>query len=231
MSDSTILVVDDEKRMRKLVKDFLVKQNFHVLEAADGEEAIDIFLENKGIELVILDVMMPRMDGWDTCREIRQYSQVPIIMLTARGEEHDELKGFELGVDEYIAKPFSPKILVARVMALLRRTNLASEETLEYGAIVLNRAAHEVTIHGENIELSFKEFELLSYFMENKDIALSREKILNHVWDYDYFGDARTIDTHVKKLRSKMGDCGNYIKTIWGMGYKFEVNEDTERQN
>lgn len=231
MSENTILVVDDEKRMRKLVKDFLVKQDFRVLEAADGEEAVDIFMENKDIALIILDVMMPRMDGWDTCREIRQYSQVPIIMLTARGEEHDELRGFELGVDEYISKPFSPKILVARVMALLRRSNLAGEETLEYGEIVLNRAAHEVSIHGKTIELSFKEFELLAYFMENKDIALSREKILNHVWDYDYFGDARTIDTHVKKLRSKMGDCGKYIKTIWGMGYKFEVNEDTERQN
>ena len=194
-----------------------------MLEAADGEEAIDIFLENKDIVLVILDVMMPKMDGWQTCREIRQYSKVPIIMLTARGEETDELRGFELGVDEYIAKPFSPKILVARVQALLRRVNAASEETMEYGGIVLNRSAHEVLIDGEKIDLSFKEFELLTYFMENKDIALSRERILNHVWDYDYFGDARTIDTHVKKLRSKMGEKGSYIKTIWGMGYKFEV--------
>ncbi len=223
MTENTILVVDDEQRMRKLVKDFLTKQNFKVLEAADGEEAVDIFLENRDIALVILDVMMPKMDGWETCREIRQYSKVPIIMLTARGAENDELKGFELGVDEYIAKPFSPKILVARVQALLRRTNSATEDNLEYGGIVLNRAAHEVTIDGERVELSFKEFELLTYFMENKDIALSRERILNHVWDYDYFGDARTIDTHVKKLRSKMGDKGQYIKTIWGMGYKFEV--------
>ncbi len=223
MAGNTILVVDDEQRMRKLVKDFLVKQDFKVLEAADGEEAIDIFLENKEIVLVILDVMMPKMDGWQTCREIRQYSKVPIIMLTARGAETDELRGFELGVDEYIAKPFSPKILVARVQALLRRTNAASEENLEYGGIVLNRSAHEVLIDGERIDLSFKEFELLTYFMENKDIALSRERILNHVWDYDYFGDARTIDTHVKKLRSKMGKYGEYIKTIWGMGYKFEV--------
>lgn len=223
MTGNTILVVDDEQRMRKLVKDFLVKQDFKVLEAADGEEAIDIFLENKDIVLVILDVMMPKMDGWQTCREIRQYSKVPIIMLTARGEETDELRGFELGVDEYIAKPFSPKILVARVQALLRRANAASEETMEYGGIVLNRSAHEVLIDGEKIDLSFKEFELLTYFMENKDIALSRERILNHVWDYDYFGDARTIDTHVKKLRSKMGEKGSYIKTIWGMGYKFEV--------
>lgn len=223
MADNTILVVDDEQRMRKLVKDFLVKQNFNVIEASNGEEAIDIFFENKEISLVILDVMMPKMDGWETCREIRQYSQVPIIMLTARGSENDELLGFELGVDEYIAKPFSPKILVARVQALLRRTGFANEENLEYGGIVLNRAAHEVTIDGKKIDLSFKEFELLTYFMENKDIALSRERILNQVWDYDYFGDARTIDTHVKKLRSKMGDKGKYIKTIWGMGYKFEV--------
>ncbi|MCI8791257.1 MAG: response regulator transcription factor [Eubacterium sp.] len=223
MAENTILVVDDEQRMRKLVRDFLTKQDFTVLEAADGEEAVDIFLENKDIILVILDVMMPKMDGWQTCREIRQYSKVPIIMLTARGDERDELRGFELGVDEYIAKPFSPKILVARVQALLRRSNASSEENLEYGGIVLNRTAHEVLIDGEKIDLSFKEFELLSYFMENKDIALSREKILNHVWDYDYFGDARTIDTHVKKLRSKMGKYGSYIKTIWGMGYKFEV--------
>ena len=190
--ENTILVVDDELRMRKLVRDFLVKQNFKVLEAADGEEAVDVFLANKDISLVILDVMMPKMDGWETCREIRQYSKVPIIMLTARGEENDELRGFELGVDEYISKPFSPKILVARVQAILRRSNASTEETLEYNGIVLNRSAHEVTIDGKRIDLSFKEFELLSYFMENKDIALSRERILNHVWDYDYFGDART---------------------------------------
>ena len=221
--ENTILVVDDELRMRKLVRDFLVKQNFKVLEAADGEEAVDVFLANKDISLVILDVMMPKMDGWETCREIRQYSKVPIIMLTARGEENDELRGVELGVDEYISKPFSPKILVARVQAILRRSNASTEETLEYNGIVLNRSAHEVTIDGKRIDLSFKEFELLSYFMENKDIALSRERILNHVWDYDYFGDARTIDTHVKKLRSKMGEKGSCIKTIWGMGYKFEV--------
>lgn len=223
MAEHTILVVDDEQRMRKLVKDFLVKQNFKVIEAADGEQAVDIFLETKEIDLVILDVMMPKMDGWETCREIRQYSKVPIIMLTARGAENDELRGFELGVDEYISKPFSPKILVARVQALFRRTNMLNEENLEYGGIILNRTAHEVVIDGEKVDLSFKEFELLSYFMENKDIALSRERILNHVWDYDYFGDARTIDTHVKKLRSKMGEKGKYIKTIWGMGYKFEV--------
>ena len=223
MAENTILIVDDEQRMRKLVKDFLTKQDFTVLEAADGEEAVDLFFEKKDIDLVILDVMMPKMDGWETCREIRQYSQVPIIMLTARGSENDELRGFDLGVDEYIGKPFSPKILVARVQALLRRTNSMSEENLEYGGIVLNRSAHEVRIDGKRIDLSFKEFELLTYFIENKDIALSRERILNHVWDYDYFGDARTIDTHVKKLRSKMGDKGKFIKTIWGMGYKFEV--------
>lgn len=223
MDSIKILVVDDESRMRKLVKDFLSKKGYIVLEAGDGEEAVDIFMNNKDIGLIILDVMMPKMDGWETCREIRQYSKVPIIMLTARGEENDELRGFELGVDEYISKPFSPKILVARVQAILRRSNASTEETLEYNGIVLNRSAHEVTIDGKRIDLSFKEFELLSYFMENKDIALSRERILNHVWDYDYFGDARTIDTHVKKLRSKMGEKGSCIKTIWGMGYKFEV--------
>ena len=192
--EQKILVVDDEQRMRKLVKDFLVRENFTVLEAADGEEAVDVFLAEKDIDLIILDVMMPKMDGWQVCREIRQYSKVPIIMLTARGAENDELRGFELGVDEYISKPFSPKILVARVQAILRRANASSEDVLEYGGIELNRSAHEVVIDGEKIDLSFKEFELLAYFMENKDIALSRERILNHVWDYDYFGDARTID-------------------------------------
>ena len=226
MAEYTVLVVDDEQRMRKLVKDFLIKQDFTVLEAADGEEAVDIFMENKNIDLIVLDVMMPKMDGWQTCREIRQYSTVPIIMLTARGAENDELRGFELGVDEYISKPFSPKILVARIQALLRRANGNQDDNLIYGGIVLNKTGHEVLIDGKRIDLSFKEFELLNYFMENKDIALSREKILNHVWDYDYFGDARTIDTHVKKLRSKMGEYGSYIKTIWGMGYKFEVEEE-----
>ncbi|MBQ4463976.1 MAG: response regulator transcription factor [Eubacterium sp.] len=225
MDGNTILVVDDESRMRKLVKDFLVKQDFKVLEAGDGEEAVDIFLQNKDIVLVILDVMMPKMDGWETCKEIRQYSKVPIIMLTARGSEMDELRGFELGVDEYISKPFSPKILVARVQALLRRAGAGGDEVVKLGEIEMDNAAHEVKISGKLVELSFKEYELLSYFMENKGLALSREKILNHVWDYDYFGDARTIDTHVKKLRSKMGECGSYIKTIWGMGYKFEVPE------
>ena len=219
-----VLVVDDESRMRKLVRDFLVKKEFDVIEAEDGEKAIDIFFDNKDIALIILDVMMPRMDGWQVCREIRAYSKVPIIMLTARGDERGGLLGFGLGVDEYISKPFSPKILVARVEAILRRTSgLAAEDILRAGAIEVNKAAHEVLIDGKSVDLSFKEFELLTYFMENQGIALSREKILNSVWNYDYFGDARTIDTHVKKLRSKLGDKGDYIKTIWGMGYKFEV--------
>ncbi len=219
-----ILVVDDEARMRKLVKDFLVKSNYDVIEAEDGSQALDIFFEQKDIALIILDVMMPKMDGWEVCREVRQYSKVPIIMLTAKSDERDELQGFQLGVDEYISKPFSPKILVARVEAILRRTNqLDEEEILEAGGIVLNKSAHSVTIDGKDVELSYKEFELLTYFLENRGIALSREKILNNVWNYDYFGDARTIDTHVKKLRSKMGEKGDLIKTIWGMGYKFEV--------
>lgn len=216
-----ILVADDESRMRKLVKDFLIKSNFEVLEAEDGSQALDLFYATKDIALIILDVMMPKMDGFEVCREIRQTSQVPIIMLTAKGDERDELQGFQLGVDEYITKPFSPKILVARVEAVLRRTNQAEEtELLEYGGIVVDKTAHSVTIDGKPVDLSFKEFELLTCFMENKGIALSREKILNHVWNYDYFGDARTIDTHVKKLRSKLGDKGDLIKTIWGVGYK-----------
>ncbi len=218
-----ILVVDDEARMRKLVRDFLVRNGYEVVEAEDGSQALDIFFEQKDIALVILDVMMPKMDGFTACKEIREYSQVPVIMLTAKGEERDELQGFQLGVDEYISKPFSPKILVARVEAILRRVrHLDTEDNLEAGGIVIDKTAHSVTIDGISIELSYKEFELLSYFLENKGIALSREKILNNVWDYDYFGDARTIDTHVKKLRSKMGPKGDLIKTIWGMGYKFE---------
>ena len=226
MNKLKILVVDDESRMRKLVRDFLEKQNFAVLEAGDGSEALDIFFDNQDIALIILDVMMPKMDGWQVCREVRGYSEVPIIMLTARSDERDELQGFELGVDEYISKPFSPKILVARVEAILRRTNqVTDDETIEYGGITIDKAAHVVSIDGNPIDLSYKEFELLTYFMENKGIALSREKILNSVWNYDYFGDARTIDTHVKKLRSKLGAKGEYIKTIWGMGYKFEVDQ------
>lgn len=224
MEKLKILVVDDESRMRKLVRDFLNKSGYEVLEAGDGEAAVDLFLTEKEISLIILDVMMPKMDGWQVCREIRQYSKVPIIMLTAKSDERDELLGFELGVDEYISKPFSPKILVARVEAILRRTgHIDSDEKLEAGGILIDKAAHQATLDGVPIELSYKEFELLTYFLENQGIALSREKILNHVWNYDYFGDARTIDTHVKKLRSKMGEKGEYIKTIWGMGYKFEV--------
>ncbi|MDE7418550.1 MAG: response regulator transcription factor [Lachnospiraceae bacterium] len=224
MNRLKILVVDDESRMRKLVKDFLVKQNYEVLEAGDGSEALDIFFDNQDIALIILDVMMPKMDGWQVCREVRSSSKVPIIMLTARTDERDELQGFHLGVDEYIAKPFSPKILVARVEAILRRTNqITEDEVLSYGGISIDQAAHVVMIDGKTIDLSFKEFELLTYFMENKGIALSREKILNSVWNYDYFGDARTIDTHVKKLRSKLGEKGDLIKTVWGMGYKLEI--------
>ena len=219
-----ILVTDDEARMRKLVKDFLNKEGYEVIEAADGNEALDRFYEDNGKSLIILDVMMPGPDGYEVCKEIRSQSDVPIIMLTAKGEERDELQGFNTGADEYISKPFSPKILVARVNALLRRSNkLETDERIEAGGIVLDKTAHTVTIDGAAVELSFKEFELLTYFMENQSVALSREKILNNVWNYDYFGDARTIDTHVKKLRSKIGEKGDYIKTIWGMGYKFEV--------
>lgn len=227
MDKPKILVVDDESRMRKLVRDFLVKSDFEVMEAGNGEEAIDIFFDEKEdhkISLVILDVMMPKMNGWEVCREIRQFSKVPIIMLTAKGDENDELQGFDLGVDEYITKPFSPKILVARVEAILRRANILNKgEVIDAGGIEIDIAAHQVKIDDEPIDLSYKEFELLNYFVTNQGVALSREKILNNVWNYDYFGDARTIDTHVKKLRSKLGEKGNYIKTIWGMGYKFEV--------
>ena len=226
MEKIKILVVDDESRMRKLIRDFLEREGYQILEASDGVEALDIFYAEKNIDLILLDVMMPRMDGWQVCKEVREYSKVPIMMLTARAEEQSELKGFELGVDEYVTKPFSPKILVARVGALLKRVKQVTQDaSMNAGGIVIDKAAHMVTIDGESIDLSVKEFELLSYFVENQKIALSREKILNNVWNYDYFGDARTIDTHVKKLRSKMGEKGNYIKTIWGMGYKFEVEE------
>ena len=226
MEKMKILVVDDESRMRKLVKDFLTRAGYQVLEAGDGMEAMDLFYEDKDIALIILDVMMPKMDGWQVCREVREHSKVPIIMLTARSEERDELQGFELGVDESISKPFSPKILVARVGAILRRINGTDmSDILDAGGIKIDKAAHSVMIDDKPIDLSYKEFELLTYFVENQGIALSREKILNNVWNYDYFGDARTIDTHVKKLRSKLGDKGEYIKTIWGMGYKFEVEK------
>lgn len=225
MDKIKILVVDDESRMRKLVRDFLVRQDYEVLEAGDGEAALDIFYKIKGIALVILDVMMPKMNGWEVCQEIRQTSNVPIIMLTAKATESDELNGFGLGADEYISKPFSPKILVARVEALLRRANKIGEAAAvrEMGGIIMDKSAHSVVVDGKNIDLSVKEFELLDYFMENAEIALSREKILNSVWNYDYFGDARTIDTHVKKLRNKLGSKGECIKTVWGMGYKFSI--------
>ena len=227
MEQLKILVVDDETRMRKLVSDFLKKNGYQVIEAADGSEALDIFFEQQDIALIILDVMMPKMDGWQVCKELRAYSKVPIIMLTAKSEERDELLGFELGVDEYITKPFSPKILVARVEAILRRVGAgASDDILEAGGIVVDRSAHSVTIDGEPVDLSYKEFELLVFFMENIGMALSREKILNSVWNYDYYGDARTIDTHVKKLRSKMGPKGDLIKTIWGLGYKLSVDSE-----
>lgn len=219
-----ILVVDDESRMRKLVRDFLQRDGYDVAEAEDGEKAIDIFCQDKNIDLIILDVMMPKMDGWQTCREIRKLSKVPIVMLTAKSEERDELLGFELGVDEYISKPFSPKILTARVDAILRRCAGDDDEVINIAGIEVDKPAHIVKVDGQVVELSFKEFELLTYFMENKGIALSREKILNNVWNYDYYGDARTIDTHVKKLRSKLGKCGDAIKTVWGMGYKFDDN-------
>ena len=225
MNKKRILVVDDEARMRKLVKDFLVKNNMDVVEAADGQEAITIFFQEKNFDLVILDVMMPKMDGWEVLKTIREYSQVPVIMLTAKGEEQDEMQGFAAGADDYVTKPFSPKLLVARIEAILRRNSSATSEVMHAGKIELDKSAHSVRVDGKEIDLSYKEFELLAYFIENQGIALSREKILNHVWNYDYFGDARTIDTHVKKLRSKLGDCQNYIHTIWGMGYKFEVEE------
>ena len=224
MDSVKVLMVDDEARMRKLVKDFLAIKGYRVIEAEDGEQAVDIFFKEKDIGLVILDVMMPKMDGWEVCRTLRRYSQVPIIMLTARSEERDELLGVELGVDEYISKPFSPKILVARIEAILRRGNAGTGEILEAAGIRVDKDAHEASVDGQPVDLSNKEFELLIYFMENQGMALSREKILNNVWNYDYFGDARTIDTHVKKLRSKLGEKGEFIKTIWGMGYKFEVN-------
>lgn len=227
MKNFKILVIDDESRMRKLVRDFLIKKNYEVLEASNGEEAMEIFYNDKEIDLLILDIMMPKMDGWQVCREVRKNSKVPIIMLTAKSDERDELLGFELGVDEYITKPFSPKILVARVEAILRRTYAEIDDgVVDLGDIRMDKNAHEVFIEGKVIDLSYKEFELLSYFIDNQGIALSRERILNNVWNYDYFGDARTIDTHVKKLRNKMGNQGKYIKTIWGMGYKFEVSKE-----
>ena len=222
MPNVKILVVDDKERMRKLIGDFLKVRGYEVTEAGDGEEAVEKFFADKSISLILLDVMMPKMNGWDVLKTIRKVSKVPIIMLTARGEEQDELQGFKLGVDEYISKPFSPKILTARVEAILRRAHVSDGDIVICGGVELDRSAHTVRANGEPVDLSFKEFELLDYFIANKNIALSRENILNNVWDFDYFGDSRTIDTHVKKLRAKLGECGNQIKTIWGMGYKFE---------
>lgn len=224
MSSTTILIVDDEQRMRKLVRDYMIREGYVVLEAANGRQAVEIFNTNANIALIILDVMMPEMDGWQVCAEIRKTSKVPIIMLTAKSDERDELRGFDLGVDEYVTKPFSPRTLSARVNAILRRTlGTAVEKQLSAGGIEMDKSAHIVTIDGEPVDLSFKEFELLQYFMENNGIALSRERILNSVWNYDYYGDARTIDTHVKKLRSKLGEKAALIKTVWGIGYKFEA--------
>ncbi|MBR1674432.1 MAG: response regulator transcription factor [Eubacterium sp.] len=223
MSDVKIMVVDDEARMRKLVRDYLVKSGYVVIEAVDGEDAYNKFINTRDISLIVMDIMMPKMDGYETTAEIRKISNVPIILLTAKSDEKDELKGYEQGVDEYITKPFSPKILVARIEAVLRRTNSDEDSVIEAGGISLDISAHKVTVDGQEIELSFKEFELLEYFMNNQGTALSREKILNNVWNYDFFGDARTIDTHVKKLRAKLGPKGEYIRTIWALGYKFEV--------
>lgn len=225
MSEMKVLVVDDESRMRKLIKDFLMVNDFKVIEAEDGEKALDIFYEQKNINLIILDVMMLKRDGWSVCREIREHSAIPIIMLTAKGEEMDELLGFQLGVDEYISKPFSPKILVARVEALVRRTQPKTSQLVKKGTIEFDKISHTLKVKNETIELSYKEFELLGFFIDNEDIALSREKILNNVWNYDYFGDVRTVDTHIKKLRYKLGDKADYIKTVWGLGYKFEVDK------
>ncbi len=224
MEDITVLMVDDEYRMRKLVKDFLVKENFKVLEAEDGEVALKIFEENKEkIDLVLLDVMMPKLDGWSVLRQIRQESKVPVIMLTARGEEQDELFGFELGVDEYISKPFSPKVLIARVKAIINRTTEKQKEKKDYDGIEIDVDGRTVSVDGKSIELSLREYELLKYLLDNENVALSRDKILNNVWNYDYYGDSRTIDSHIKKIRHKLGKKGKYIKTIRGVGYKFEV--------
>ena len=224
MNDVTVLIVDDESRMRKLIKDFLMQKNYKILEAGDGEEALKVFEENQNkISVILLDVMMPKLDGWSVLRQIRQTSKVPIIMLTARGEEQDELFGFELGVDEYISKPFSPKILVARVESLLKRTKPEEKEIEDYGGITINSKGRTVTVDGKQVEMSLREYELLKYLVDNKGIALSRDKILNNVWNYDYYGDSRTIDSHIKKIRHKLGKKGKYIQTIRGIGYKFEI--------
>ncbi len=224
MINEYILIVDDESRMRKLIKDFLMAKGFSILEAEDGEKALEVFENYKNnISLILLDVMMPKLDGWSVLRQIRQESKVPIIMLTARGEEQDELFGFELGVDEYISKPFSPKILVARVEAILKRTGKSAKEVTDYNGIEIDKEGRTVKVDGKQIELSLREYELLTYLVDNKNIALSRDKILNNVWNYDYYGDSRTIDSHIKKIRHKLGKKGKYIKTMRGVGYKFEI--------
>ena len=224
MEETTILIVDDESRIRKLLKDFLIKESYSILEAADGEEALKVYEENSNkIKLILLDVMMPKLDGWSVLRQIRQSSKVPVIMLTARSEEQDELFGFELGVDEYISKPFSPKILVARIKAILNRTQAKESQTKDYGGIVIDTEGRTVSVDGKPIELSLREYELLKYLLDNENVALSRDKILNNVWNYDYYGDSRTIDSHIEKIRHKLGKGGKYIKTMRGVGYKFEV--------
>lgn len=230
-NDIKILICDDEIRIRKIIKDFLTAKGYTVFEAGDGEEAIEIFVAEKDISLIILDIMMPKMDGYETIKEIRKYSAVPVLMLTAKGEENDELKGFDCGADEYISKPFRPRVLVARTEALLKRSKSLVGTEISAGEIVINDAAHTVKAAGEEVELSFKEYELLKYFVENRGIALSRDKILNNVWDFDYFGDERTVDTHVKKLRSKLLTCGDYIKTVRGLGYKFDPEKDAPEQD
>ena len=223
MSQTKILVVDDEERMRSLIRDFLLRERYGVIEAADGEEALEKFFDTKDIKLILLDIMMPKLDGWQVLAEIRRYSKVPVIMLTALGDDRDEIKGFEMDVDEYVTKPFSPRVLMARIAAILRRQEELNTTPLVLGDLKLDRIARELTIGGKVVELSMKEYELMQYFLENPGVALSRESILNHVWNYNYYGDARTIDTHVKKLRSKLGDYGEKIKTVWGVGYKLEA--------
>ena len=223
MSQTKILVVDDEERMRSLIRDFLLRERYGVIEAADGEEALEKFFDTKDIKLILLDIMMPKLDGWQVLAEIRRYSKVPVIMLTALGDDRDEIKGFEMDVDEYVTKPFSPRVLMARIAAILRRQEELNTTPLVLGDLKLDRIARELTIGGKVVELSLKEYELMQYFLENPGVALSRESILNHVWNYNYYGDARTIDTHVKKLRSKLGDYGEKIKTVWGVGYKLEA--------
>ena len=225
MDGAKILVVDDEERMRGLIRDFLQREKYTVIEAGNGEEALQKFFDTKDIALVLLDVMMPKLDGWQVLTEIRRYSQVPVIMLTALGEDRDEIKGFELGVDEYVTKPFSPRVLMARIAAILRKQEGEANAPLALEGLKLDRVARQLTVDGEPVELSLKEYELMQYFLENVGVALSREAILNHVWNYNYYGDARTIDTHVKKLRSKLGAYGDNIKTIWGVGYKLEADK------